>query len=51
MDFLPEAHDVFVNGVVDDFFEQDIGTIIIMGPIAYATDVHPRAKPDVLERG
>ena len=45
------AHDEFVNGVVNDFLDQDIDAVIILRSVAHAPDVHAGAFADVLQRG
>lgn len=42
------AHDVFVDGVVNDFFHQHVDAIVGGGAIAQFTNVHPWAQADVL---
>ncbi len=48
---LAVAHDVFVDGIVDDLLHQDVATIVLVRPIADAPDVHARAQADVFEGG
>ena len=48
VDLLAVAHDEFVDGVVDDFLEQDIDAVVGVGAGAEATDVHAGAQADVL---
>ena len=43
-----ESHDVFVDAVVDDFFEKDIYTIIMSGAVASLADIHSRTRPDMI---
>src|SRR5437867_8688879 len=50
LDLLAEAHDIFVNGVINDLLEQDITAVVVMIAVADAPDVHARAQPDVLQR-
>ncbi|OQB88359.1 MAG: hypothetical protein BWX84_03115 [Verrucomicrobia bacterium ADurb.Bin118] len=49
-DLLAVAHDVFVNGVINDLLEQDVTTVVVMVAVADASDVHAGAQPDVLQR-
>jgi hypothetical protein len=42
------AHHVFVDAVIDDFFDQDVDTIICAGSVAEFTDVHARTETDML---
>ena len=42
------AHDELINGVVHDFFDQDVDPIVAGGAIAQLADVHARAQADVL---
>ena len=51
LNLLAGAHDVFVDGIVDDFFEEDVTAVIVMGAIADAADVHAGAEADVFQRG
>src|SRR5262249_11301079 len=51
VDFLPVAHDVLIDGVVDDLLEQDVGAVIVMRAVPDAPDVHAGAQPDVFEGG
>jgi hypothetical protein len=44
------THDVFVDGVIDDLFQEDITAVVVVGAVADAPDVHARAQPDVLQR-
>ncbi len=50
LDFLAEAHDVFVNGVINDLLEQDVTAVVIVRAVADAANVHARAQADVLQR-
>jgi hypothetical protein len=45
------AHDVFVNGIVHDFLQQDIAAIVRIIAIADAADIHARPQPDMFQRG
>src|SRR6266540_224034 len=49
VDFLAEAHDEFVDGVIDHFFEEDVTAVVVMGAVADAPDVHAGAQPDVFK--
>ena len=50
VDLFARPHDKFIDGIIDNFFEQDINAVIRVGPVAQATDVHAGAQADVLER-
>jgi hypothetical protein len=43
-------HDEFVDRIIDDLFEQDIDSVIVMGSIPGPPDIHPGPGTDVLER-
>ena len=49
-DLLAETHDVFVNGIVDDLLEQDVGAIIVVRSITNTPNVHACTKSNVLQR-
>src|SRR5436190_3469425 len=51
LDFLAVAHDVFVNRIIDDLFEQDVTAIVLVRSIANPPDIHTRAQPDMLQGG
>jgi len=38
---------MLVDAVIDDFFDQDVDTIIGAGAVAEFTDIHPRTKTDM----
>jgi hypothetical protein len=48
-DPVAKAHDVFVNGVVDNFLQKDVNAVVVIGSVADTADVHARALADVLE--
>ena len=48
LDGLAIAHEVFIDAVVNDLFEQDVNAVIRTGPVPQLADVHARTKPDVL---
>ena len=48
-DLLPEAHDVFVDRIVDDFLQQDVNAVVVVLATADPADVHPRPLADMLE--
>ena len=50
-DALAEAHDEFVYGVVDDFLEEDVDAVVVLGAVADAADVHAGALADVFQGG
>ena len=45
------AHDVFINGVIHDLLEQDVATVVLIGPVADSPDVHARAQANVFKAG
>ena len=47
LDGLAEAHHIFVDRVIKNFFQQDIDTIIGIRTIAQLSDVHTRTTADV----
>ncbi len=49
LDLLAEAHDVFVDGVVDDFLEKDVATVVEIRAVTDTADVHAGAEADVFE--
>ena len=51
VDPLAVAHDELVHGVVDDFLQQDVDAVVVLGAVAHAADVHARALADVFQRG
>ena len=50
-DSVSGAHDEFINAVVYDFLHQDVDSVIYMGTVSKASDVHTRSEPDMLQRG
>ena len=44
------AHDVLVDGVVDDLLEQDVNAVVVVLAVTDSTDVHPRTLADVFQR-
>ena len=40
VDLLAVPHDEFVNRVVDHFFDQDVDTVVGVGSVAQASDIH-----------
>ncbi len=51
LDFLAVAHDEFINGIVHDFLEQDVTTVVRVDAGADAPDIHAGAQTDVLQGG
>jgi hypothetical protein len=47
---LAGPHDELIDRVVDDFLQQDVDAVILIGTIAEPADVHPRPLPDVFQR-
>ena len=45
---LAMPHDEFVDGVVDDFLQQDIDAVIGGGAVAEFPDIHTGAEANVL---
>ena len=50
VDLLAVAHDVLVDGVVDDLLEEDVNPIVLSRSITQLADVHAGTKPDVFAR-
>ena len=50
VDSASGAHDKFVDTVIDYLFEQDIYTVIRIGTVAHAPDIHTGAETDMLQR-
>ena len=50
LDALAVAHDVLIDGVVDDLLEHHVDAVGGVGAVADSADVHAGAEPDVLER-
>ena len=42
-----EAHHVFVDGVVEDFFDEDVDSVVVVGAVAEFADVHAGSPTDV----
>jgi hypothetical protein len=49
VDFLTMAHNEFINGIVYNFFEENVNTIVGVITIAQATNVHACAQTNVFE--
>ena len=45
------AHDELIHGIVHDLFNQDVNTVVVMGAVAHAPDVHARPLADMLQGG
>src|SRR5205823_13683803 len=45
--FLAVAHDVFVNGVVDHLFQQDVAAVVVVRAVAQPSDIHSGPQPDM----
>lgn len=43
------VHDEFVNAIINDFFKEDVDSVVDMGAIAEASDVHSGAQADMGE--
>ena len=50
VDLLAVAHDVLVDGVVDDLLEEDVNPIVLSRSITQLADVHAGTKSDVFAR-
>ncbi len=50
IDALARPHDKLVNGVVDDFFEQNIDAVILVRAVAQPADIHAGPLSDMLQR-
>jgi hypothetical protein len=48
---LSKAHGIFINGVIDDFFQEDVDAIIVVITVISPSDVHANPSADVLHRG
>ena len=48
---LAVAHDEFVDGVIDDFLEEDITAVVVVRAVADPPDIHAGAQADVFEGG
>ena len=51
IDAFAVPHDEFVDTVIDDFFDEDVDPVVIVGARAGAPDIHTGPKADVLEGG
>ena len=51
LNFLSVAHDEFVDRVIDHFLHQNVATVVVVGAVPDAPDVHAGAQADVLQRG
>ena len=51
LDALASVHTKLINGVVDDFLEQDIDTVFGQRTVAQSADIHTRTGADVLHVG
>ncbi len=51
LDLFAVAHDVFIDGVIDDLLQEDVAAVVVVRAVAEAPDVHAGAQADVLDRG
>ena len=49
VDFAAVPHDMLIDGIIDDLFEQDIDAIVVIGPISEATDIHSGSQADMVD--